>query len=78
MQVLVVDEAHRLKNHTSRLAVTLREEYRVDSTLLLTGTPLQNSTVSGPSPFLGGFLTQVSVCQVGTAGLVQARCRTEN
>lgn len=44
MQFLVVDEAHRLKNRQSRLAVSLREDFKYGGTLLLTGTPLQNTT----------------------------------
>ena len=39
---LIVDEAHRLKNASSRLSQVLRA-YSVDHTVLLTGTPLQNS-----------------------------------
>lgn len=43
-EVLVVDEAHRLKNHTSKLASNLRHErFHFGSTLLLTGTPIQNN-----------------------------------
>ncbi|CAN0188476.1 unnamed protein product [Ectocarpus sp. 6 AP-2014] len=41
--VLVVDEAHRLKNSASRLNVVLKD-YMFESSLLLTGTPLQNNT----------------------------------
>ncbi|XP_036624511.1 chromodomain-helicase-DNA-binding protein 1-like isoform X1 [Trichosurus vulpecula] len=40
--VLVVDEAHRLKNQSSLLHRTL-SEISVDFSLLLTGTPIQNS-----------------------------------
>jgi len=40
--VLVVDEAHRLKNENSRLAILLRQLH-VDRRLLLTGTPIQNN-----------------------------------
>jgi superfamily II DNA or RNA helicase len=40
--VLVVDEAHRLKNQSSQLHKTL-SEFSVVFSLLLTGTPIQNS-----------------------------------
>jgi SNF2 family DNA or RNA helicase len=40
---LVVDEAHRLKNHDCTLARQLRT-LQVEHTVLLTGTPLQNNT----------------------------------
>ncbi|CAG0880201.1 unnamed protein product [Cyprideis torosa] len=40
--VLVVDEAHRLKNNQSKFFRTLAA-YNIDHKLLLTGTPLQNS-----------------------------------
>ena len=43
-EVLVVDEAHRLKNHSSKLASNLRDSrFQFESTLLLTGTPIQNN-----------------------------------
>ena len=43
-ELLVVDEAHRLKNHSSKLALNLRnEQFRFNRTLLLTGTPIQNN-----------------------------------
>lgn len=42
-KALIVDEAHRLKNDSSRLFSDLRTIPR-DFCLLLTGTPLQNST----------------------------------
>ena len=43
-EVLVVDEAHRLKNHNSRLATNLRDRrFDFGYTLLLTGTPIQNN-----------------------------------
>lgn len=43
-ELLVVDEAHRLKNHNSKLAVSLRDKrFKFEHTLLLTGTPIQNS-----------------------------------
>jgi SNF2 family DNA or RNA helicase len=41
--MLVVDEAHKLKNYNSRVTITLREEFKYSNTLLLTGTPLQNN-----------------------------------
>lgn len=42
-EVLVVDEAHRLKNHNSKLAVTLRKDlFSFNHKVLLTGTPIQN------------------------------------
>ncbi len=42
-QVLVVDEAHRLKNHNSKLAMTMRkEQFKFKHKVLLTGTPIQN------------------------------------
>eukprot|EP00514_Thraustochytrium_sp_LLF1b_P012886 CAMPEP_0184547034 /NCGR_PEP_ID=MMETSP0199_2-20130426/5316_1 /TAXON_ID=1112570 /ORGANISM="Thraustochytrium sp., Strain LLF1b" /LENGTH=2056 /DNA_ID=CAMNT_0026941483 /DNA_START=405 /DNA_END=6575 /DNA_ORIENTATION=- len=41
--LLVVDEAHRLKNRDSRLTVCLRETFKFGATMLLTGTPIQNS-----------------------------------
>jgi len=42
--LLVVDEAHRLKNHSSKLANNLRHrDFGFKHTLLLTGTPIQNN-----------------------------------
>eukprot|EP00980_Cylindrotheca_fusiformis_P030319 scaffold24653_cov157-Cylindrotheca_fusiformis.AAC.3 len=42
-EVLVVDEAHRLKNHNSKLAVNLRkDQFHFQHKILLTGTPIQN------------------------------------
>ncbi|KAI3652349.1 hypothetical protein MP228_002674 [Amoeboaphelidium protococcarum] len=41
-RVMVVDEAHRLKNKSSKMAEVLRS-YTVEHKLLLTGTPIQNS-----------------------------------
>jgi SNF2 family DNA or RNA helicase len=42
--LIIVDEAHKLKNYDSKLASTLREEYSFKNCILLTGTPLQNNT----------------------------------
>jgi chromodomain-helicase-DNA-binding protein 7 len=43
-ELLVVDEAHRLKSHSSKLAVNLRDSrFTFNHTLLLTGTPIQNN-----------------------------------
>lgn len=37
-EVLVVDEAHRLKNHSAKLAINLRKEgFRFSNILCLTG-----------------------------------------
>ena len=41
-KVLVVDEAHRLKNRRSKLMENFMH-FKFDKTLLLTGTPIQNS-----------------------------------
>ena len=41
--VMIVDEAHRLKSRASKLSETLRA-FRCGAKVLLTGTPLQNST----------------------------------
>lgn len=43
-ELVVVDEAHKLKNYESKISSTLREEYEYNNCLLLTGTPLQNNT----------------------------------
>lgn len=42
--LVIIDEAHKLKNYDSKLASTLREEYSFKNCVLLTGTPLQNNT----------------------------------
>ena len=43
-ECLVVDEAHRLKNHSSKLAVNLRDnKFVFGHKVLLTGTPIQNT-----------------------------------
>ena len=42
-EVLVVDEAHRMKNYNSKLSVGLRnEKFTFRHRILLTGTPIQN------------------------------------
>jgi superfamily II DNA/RNA helicase len=41
-EVLVVDEAQRLKNLHSKVSTALRAQYSFDACLLLTGTPIQN------------------------------------
>eukprot|EP00736_Rhodelphis_marinus_P006316 Rmarinus@m.22515 len=41
-QIIVVDEAHRLKNYSSKLAESLRT-YPSEHRVLLTGTPVQNN-----------------------------------
>jgi SNF2 family DNA or RNA helicase len=40
--MLVVDEAHRLKNWKSKLNYAIRENLNYDHCILLTGTPIQN------------------------------------
>jgi len=41
--VLVVDEAHRLKNHNSKLGLNLRDDrFKFNFKILCTGTPIQN------------------------------------
>jgi len=43
-ELLIVDEAHQLKNHSSKLANCLRDDRFVfKHSLLLTGTPIQNN-----------------------------------
>ncbi|CAH0490644.1 unnamed protein product [Peronospora farinosa] len=42
-QLLVVDEAHRLKNRNSKLSNILHTRFTYQNMLLLTGTPLQNN-----------------------------------
>ncbi len=42
--IIIVDEAHKLKNYDSKLSSTLRDDYTFKSCVLLTGTPLQNNT----------------------------------
>lgn len=41
-QYVIIDEAHRIKNEASKLAVTVRK-LRTNYRLLVTGTPLQNN-----------------------------------
>ncbi|KAG2523981.1 hypothetical protein BBO99_00005061 [Phytophthora kernoviae] len=42
-QLMVVDEAHRLKNRNSKLSNILHTRFKFENMLLLTGTPLQNN-----------------------------------
>lgn len=42
-QLMVVDEAHRLKNRNSKLSNLLHTRFTFENMLLLTGTPLQNN-----------------------------------
>ena len=43
-EVLVVDEAHRMKNHESKVAVNIREgKFTFGHKVLMTGTPIQNN-----------------------------------
>ena len=40
---IIIDEAHKLKNHHGKLSQTLTHHYSSKNRLLLTGTPLQNN-----------------------------------
>ncbi|EPB88712.1 hypothetical protein HMPREF1544_04471 [Mucor circinelloides 1006PhL] len=40
---LIMDEGHRMKNANSKLTVTLRQKFKAQYRLILTGTPLQNN-----------------------------------
>eukprot|EP00978_Attheya_sp_CCMP212_P033461 scaffold135122_cov54-Attheya_sp.AAC.1 len=43
-EVLILDEAHRLKNHRSKLACNLRDsKFQFNHSVLMTGTPIQNN-----------------------------------
>lgn len=44
-ELIVVDEAQRIKNHESKLAIALRHNMKFHRSLLLTGTPIQNNTM---------------------------------
>lgn len=56
---LIVDEAHRLKNRSSKLLEHLKL-FKTEHRLILTGTPLQNNTVrpalTSKSPWFGSHL----------------------
>jgi SNF2 family DNA or RNA helicase len=74
-EVLVVDEAHRLKNHNSKLAVNLRkDQFSFKHKILLTGTPIQNdvkyveSSVAVPS-FRFRHSRNCFVLSLGNSGL---------
>lgn len=42
-EAVVIDEAHRIKNHNSKLAMNLRDNrFTFEHVVLLTGTPIQN------------------------------------
>jgi SNF2 family DNA or RNA helicase len=57
--VLVVDEAHRLKNHNSKLAVNMRDKrFTFDHKVLLTGTPIQNDVKEFWYVVVGGDLNR--------------------
>ena len=61
-EILVVDEAHRLKNHKSKLAVNLRDgNFTFKRSLLLTGTPLQVSHVNVRDLDLFSFSHLISI-----------------
>eukprot|EP01127_Copromyxa_protea_P012501 TRINITY_DN3273_c1_g1_i1.p1 TRINITY_DN3273_c1_g1~~TRINITY_DN3273_c1_g1_i1.p1 ORF type:complete len:1118 (-),score=262.66 TRINITY_DN3273_c1_g1_i1:18-3371(-) len=40
---VIIDEGHRMKNHSCKLAVILQKHYKSQHRLILTGTPLQNN-----------------------------------
>jgi len=68
-QYLIVDEAHRLKNKTSRITNAL-EQVKYKSITLLTGTPIQNNTkelytllnILDPKRFLSDSSPLTSCC----------------
>jgi len=43
-EMVIIDEAHKLKNSDSKLTTVLKDEYSYRNCLLLTGTPIQNNT----------------------------------
>jgi hypothetical protein len=71
LQVLTVDEGHRLKNMECKLIKTLKE-YSSDTRLLLTGTPLQ---VCCPSHIVFYLLSTVyCLCCLLAAGCRLPTC----
>eukprot|EP00002_Diphylleia_rotans_P017190 TRINITY_DN3337_c0_g1_i2.p1 TRINITY_DN3337_c0_g1~~TRINITY_DN3337_c0_g1_i2.p1 ORF type:complete len:1271 (+),score=224.39 TRINITY_DN3337_c0_g1_i2:858-4670(+) len=42
-EYMIVDEGHRMKNHSSKLSTVLAQNYKSRYRLLITGTPLQNN-----------------------------------
>jgi SNF2 family DNA or RNA helicase len=67
-EVLIVDEAHRLKNHNSKLAVNLRkDQFKFKHRILLTGTPIQNDIKYVPSATILLLLVQYTHTQTPVA-----------
>jgi hypothetical protein len=75
--MVVVDEAHRLKNSKAKLYTTLMEEVAFANCLLLTGTPIQVSAYASYFNILLVGLTPVlsssSVFQPTTVLSIQSR-----
>jgi len=42
--LIIIDEAHKIKNNDAKMTMILREDYSYHNCVLLTGTPLQNNT----------------------------------